>query len=55
MNGEEINIERHALLLHHAPRLAQRIGIEPRAKDITPSLATYLRPPPPTEIQEAAE
>ena len=37
-------------------RLAQRIGIDRRAKNITPSLGDYLRSSPPTEIdREAAE
>jgi hypothetical protein len=48
-NGQEINIERHALLCSTLTRLAQRIGIDRRAKNITPSLSEYLAP------QEAAE
>ena len=48
-NGQEINIERHALLCSTLTRLAQRIGIDRRAKNITPSLSEYLTP------QEAAE
>ena len=47
--GEEIDVERHALLCSTLTRLAQRIGIDRRAKNITPSLAEYLTP------QEAAE
>jgi hypothetical protein len=46
---------RHALLCSTLTRLAQRIGIDRRAKNITPSLGDYLRSPPPTEIEEAAE
>ena len=53
--GEEIEVERHALLCSTLTRLAQRIGIDRRAKNITPSLGDYLRSPPPTEIEEAAE
>jgi hypothetical protein len=53
--GEEIDVERHALLCSTLTRLAQRIGIDRRAKNITPSLGDYLRSPPPTEIEEAAE
>jgi len=45
--GEEIDVERHALLC--STRLAQRIGIDRRAKNITPSLSEYLT------VQEAAE
>jgi hypothetical protein len=51
--GEEIDVERHALLCSTLTRLAQRIGIDRRAKNITPSLGDYLRSPPPTEIEEA--
>ena len=54
-NGQEINIERHALLCSTLTRLAQRIGIDRRAKNITPSLGDYLRSPPSTEIEEAAD
>jgi hypothetical protein len=46
--GEEIDVERHALLCT-LTRLAQRIGIDRRAKNITPSLSEYLT------RQEAAE
>jgi hypothetical protein len=46
--GEEIDVERHALLCSTLTRL-QRIGIDRRAKNITPSLSEYLTP------QEAAE
>jgi hypothetical protein len=53
--GEEIDVERHALLCSTLTRLAQRIGIDRRAKNITPSLGDYLRSPPPTEIEEATE
>jgi hypothetical protein len=41
-NGEEISIERHALLCSTLTRLAQRIGIDRRQRDVTPSLAEYL-------------
>src|SRR5262245_39957034 len=53
--GEEIDIERHALLCSTLTRLAQRIGIDRRAKNIMPSLGDYLRSPPPAEIDGAAE
>jgi hypothetical protein len=48
-NGEQIDIQEHALLCSTLTRLAQRIGIDRRAKNITPSLSEYLTP------QEAAE
>ena len=42
--GEEIDVERHALLCSTLTRLVQRIGIDRRAKNITPSLSEYLTP-----------
>jgi hypothetical protein len=48
-NGEQIDIAEHAHLSSTLCRLAQRIGIDRRAKNITPSLSEYLTP------QEAAE
>ena len=50
-NGQEIDVERHALLCSTLTRLAQRIGIDRRAKNITPSLSQYLTTPQ----DEAAE
>ena len=41
-NGEQIDIQEHALLCSTLTRLAQRIGIERRARDVTPSLSEYL-------------
>jgi hypothetical protein len=41
-NGEQISIQEHALLCSTLTRLAQRIGIERRAKDVTPNLSEYL-------------
>jgi hypothetical protein len=41
-NGEEIDIAAHATLSSTLVRLAQRIGIDRRAKNITPSLRDYL-------------
>jgi hypothetical protein len=40
--GEEIDVERHALLCSTMTRLAQRIGIDRRAKNVTPALRDYL-------------
>ena len=42
--GEEIDVERHALLCSTMTRLAHRIGIDRRAKNIAPSLSEYLTP-----------
>jgi hypothetical protein len=47
--GEEIDVERHALLCSTLTRLAQRIGIDRRARTITPTVRDYL------EHIEAAE
>ena len=41
-NGEQIDIQEHGLLCSTLTRLAQRIGIERRARDVTPSLSEYL-------------
>ena len=41
-NGEQIDIGEHALLSSTLVRIAQRIGIDRRSKNITPSLRDYL-------------
>ena len=41
-NGEQIDIQEHALLCSTLARLASRIGIERRARDVT-TLADYLQ------------
>ena len=41
-NGEAIDIGEHAHLSSTLCRLAQRIGINRRARDITPTLTEYL-------------
>ena len=41
-NGEEINIQDHALLCSTLVRVAQRIGIDRRARTIVPDLKDYL-------------
>ena len=41
-NGDAIDISEHALLCSSLVRIAQRIGINRRAKEIVPSLAQYL-------------
>jgi hypothetical protein len=43
VRGEQIDITEHALLCSTLTRLAQRIGVERRARDITPSLADIMR------------
>jgi len=40
--GEEINIQEYSLLVSTMVRVAQRIGIERRARNVTPSLGQYL-------------
>jgi hypothetical protein len=40
--GETIDLGEHALLSSTLVRLAQRIGIDRRARDITPTLRDYL-------------
>src|SRR5438132_10943659 len=42
-NGEQIDIQEHALLCSTLTRLAQRIGIERRARDVTPDPLEYAR------------
>jgi hypothetical protein len=42
-NGEQIDIQEHALLCSTLTRLASRIGIERRCRDITPTLADIMR------------
>jgi len=41
-NGEQIHIAEHAQLASTLVRIAQRIGINRRAKNITPALPDYL-------------
>ena len=40
--GDEIDVQQHALLCSSLVRLAQRIGIERVARDVTPSLGDLL-------------
>ena len=42
-NGHLIEIADHALLCSNLVRLAQRIGIDRRSRDTTPSLSQYLQ------------
>ena len=41
-NGKTIDVAQHSLLCSTLVRLAQRIGIDRRSKDITPLLRDYL-------------
>ena len=41
-NGQDIDVERHALLCSTLTRLAQRIGIDRRARTLNPTVAEYL-------------
>jgi hypothetical protein len=43
VRGEQIDITQHALLCSTLVRIAQRIGIDRRARNITPSLSDYLQ------------
>ncbi len=43
VEGREVNVEKHALLVSSLVRLAGRIGIDRKARDISPSLGDYLR------------
>jgi hypothetical protein len=42
VRGETINLQEHALLCSTLVRLAQRIGIDRRARNVTPALKDYL-------------
>jgi hypothetical protein len=42
VNGEAIDLQEHALLSSTLVRLAQRIGIDRRARNLVPDLADYL-------------
>jgi hypothetical protein len=40
--GEKVDVAEHALLASTLVRIAQRIGLDRRAKNVTPSLRDYL-------------
>jgi uncharacterized protein (UPF0371 family) len=42
VSGEEIDVALHALLISSLCRLANKLGIDRTARDITPSLSQYL-------------
>ena len=41
-SGEQIDIGEHSLLVSTAVRVAQRIGIDRRARNVTPTLSDYI-------------
>lgn len=49
--GEKIDLQEHATLCSSLVRLAQRIGIDRRARSIVPDLKDYLE----AKVEEAAE
>ena len=49
--GEQIDLQEHATLCSSLVRLAQRIGIDRRARTIVPDLKDYLE----AKVEEAAE
>ena len=46
VSGEAINLQEHALLCSTLVRLAQRIGIDRRARNVVPDIADYLEAEP---------
>jgi hypothetical protein len=42
-NGEEIDVQKHSTLSSTLVRLSNKIGISRVARDITPTLADYLK------------
>ena len=40
--GEEIDVERHALLCSTMTRLSRKIGVDRRTRNVTPALRDYL-------------
>lgn len=54
-NGKTIDVAQHSLLCSTLVRLAQRIGIDRRAKNITPTLRDYLEGKAVDQEPEAVE
>ena len=44
VNGEQVDVTEHAALSSTLVRLAAKIGIDRRSKNITPTLSDYLEP-----------
>ncbi len=42
-NGEQIDLAEHALLSSTLVRIAARLGLDRRARDVTPTLEAYLQ------------
>ena len=42
VRGDQIDIQEHSLLVSTMVRVAQRLGVDRRAKNITPTLGDYL-------------
>jgi hypothetical protein len=55
VNGEAIDLAEHALLCSTLVRLAQRIGIDRRSRNVTPTLSDYLVSKQIDSDMEAAE
>jgi hypothetical protein len=55
VNGEQINVQEHATLSSTLVRLAQRIGINRVARDISPTLGDLLRMDIEERRREAAD
>jgi hypothetical protein len=53
--GQEIDVATHALLTSSLVRVAQRIGIDRRQRNVTPTLETYLRSQYPDDAEAEAE
>lgn len=53
VNGEVIDVAEHAALSSTLVRLATRIGIDRRSRDVTPTLADYLASLPKTSSEAA--
>ncbi len=46
-NGEEINVQEHALLVSSLVRVANKLGINRVTRDLGPTLSDYFRKAPP--------
>jgi hypothetical protein len=51
-NGKDISISEHALLCSTLTRIASRLGLERRSRDVTPSLSDYLSTHHPSDVAE---
>jgi hypothetical protein len=53
-NGEQIDIGEHAVLCSTLVRIAQRIGINRRLRNVTPHLADYIEDRAMANMERAA-